>query len=68
MKELSYVTLDKLNNWLSRPGYKFMGGEHLSIADFQVFQEVLNSVKVLGMKLDGHPKVHDWFNKCSENA
>ncbi len=58
-------TIGKMNTWLE--GKSWIGGDSISLADLQVFNEFLSSYGAFEHDLTNHPNVAAWFQRCNEN-
>lgn len=63
--EETKVQMDKLNSAFEEintklEGHKFLCGDELTIADLQVYNEVLNATAIGRFALDSHPNLQQW--------
>lgn len=55
-------TVTKIGKWLE--GKLFIGGQNISLADFQVFNEVNEVVGLMKLDISQNENVVNWFNRC----
>ena len=64
MKTL-YETVDKIGKWLE--GKHFIGGEKITLPDFQVFNELLNVIAFMGVDVSRNANVSAWWARLLEH-
>ena len=52
-------TLEKIGKWLE--GKHYIGGEKITLPDFQVFNELNEAMIFMGVDITGNANVNAWF-------
>jgi len=60
-----YETLEKIGKWLE--GKTFIGGEKITLPDFQVFNEINEVMFLMNFEITRNEVVNAWFQRLLEN-